>query len=58
MPADFTRASFRAETSSARAFGRIRGGVPGTAMPAWRALSDPEVWDLVAYLRSVSSEGP
>lgn len=57
-PADFTRASFSAQTPPARAFAHIRDGVPGTAMPAWRALSDDEMWALVAYVRSVGKEGP
>lgn len=32
----------------------ITGGIPGTAMPGWSALSDAERWDLVAYIKTLS----
>ncbi len=35
-------------------FWRIRSGVPGTAMPAWRGiLSDEQIWQIVAFIRSL-----
>ena len=33
----------------------IRAGVPGTQMPPFPALSADEVWQLVAYIKSVSN---
>jgi PQQ-dependent dehydrogenase (methanol/ethanol family) len=37
-------------------FHTIRAGVPGSQMPPFPALSDTQVWQLVAYLRTLSSE--
>jgi PQQ-dependent dehydrogenase (methanol/ethanol family) len=34
-------------------FRTIRAGVPGSGMPPFGALSDREVWQLVAYIRSL-----
>lgn len=53
-PRDFTDPAWRLRTSPRRVFYTIREGSRGTPMPAWAALSDSEVWDLVAYLRSVA----
>ena len=57
-PRDFTDPAWRLRTSPRRVFYTIREGARGTAMPAWAALSDSEVWDLVAYLRSVAGNRP
>ena len=58
-PADFTDPGWRQRTSERRAFYLISEGVRGTAMPSWRpSLDEAEVWDLVAYLRSVAEAGP
>ena len=35
----------------------IRAGVPGTQMPAFPALRTDAVWQLVAYIRSLSNAG-
>ena len=35
----------------------IRGGVPGTGMPAFRSLSDTQVKAVVRYLRSLQGQG-
>src|SRR6185437_14290575 len=35
----------------------IRGGVPGTGMPAFRSLSDDQVKAVVRYLRSLQGQG-
>jgi mono/diheme cytochrome c family protein len=35
------------------AFIVIRHGVRGTAMAAWPALSDRQIWDVVAYIVSL-----
>jgi mono/diheme cytochrome c family protein len=43
-------------------FKRIHGGKPNTAMGAWKhALSDEEIWDVIAYVRTLgvgSNEQP
>ena len=55
---DFTEAHYR-ESAPAYLFWRIEVGKTvepylssGSVMPAWRGLSDREIWQLVAYLRS------
>ena len=35
----------------------VRGGVPGTGMPAFRSLSDAQVKAVVGYLRSLQGQG-
>lgn len=35
----------------------VRGGVPGTGMPAFRSLSDTQVKAVVRYLRSLQGQG-
>ncbi len=57
-PRDFTDPAWRLRTSPRHVFSTIREGERGTPMPAWAALSDSEVWDLVAYLRSVAGNRP
>jgi mono/diheme cytochrome c family protein len=36
----------------------IREGVRGTPMPSWKALSEDECWDLVAYVLSGARPPP
>jgi mono/diheme cytochrome c family protein len=57
-PADFSNPEWQGPDAPARAFRAIREGMPGTPMPSWAALSTEETWDLVAYLISISTEGP
>jgi mono/diheme cytochrome c family protein len=57
-PEDFTNRQWSDAAAAARAYRAIREGVPGTPMPSWSVLSDEESWDLVAYLVSVSTQGP
>ena len=52
-PRDFTDQAWRRSVTPETVFGRIRDGVPGTAMPAWRSLGDEAVADLTAYVLSV-----
>jgi high-affinity iron transporter len=54
-PANFSDPSWRERCSPERAFETIRHGRVGTAMPAWHQLSDEQIWQLVAYLRSVGT---
>lgn len=53
-PADFTDPAWRARFSPRRTYYAIREGVPGTPMPSWKGIGSEQIWDLVAYLRSVS----
>ncbi len=39
-------------------FKTIRGGVPGTEMPAQPRLFDHETWQLLAYLRTLAAPAP
>ncbi len=54
-PRDFTDAAWRASTSPRRVFFAIREGLAGTPMPAWRALSQTDAWDLTAYVLSLGA---
>src|SRR5919201_3853762 len=42
----------------AEIFQTIRRGVPATQMPPFAALTDDEIWQLVAYIRSISGGAP
>jgi mono/diheme cytochrome c family protein len=53
-PANFTDAGWRQRVGPRRVFFVIREGLHGTPMPSWKALSEDESWDLVAYVLSVS----
>lgn len=53
-PRDFTDAGWRNRTSPRHVYFAIREGVRGTPMPSWKALDNEDVWDLVAYVRSLS----
>jgi cytochrome c oxidase cbb3-type subunit III len=60
---DLTRARKRHGTSDADMFHSIKEGVPGTAMPAavgsiGVVMTNEEVWQVVAYLRSVQVKAP
>jgi mono/diheme cytochrome c family protein len=52
-PRDFTDQAWRQSVTPSMVFERIRDGVPGTAMPAWRSLGDQTIADLTAYVLSV-----
>ena len=59
QPANFRDPSWRSRTPPARTFASIRDGRPGTPMAAWKPVfSEPEIWDLVAYLHAVGGEHP
>lgn len=53
-PANLTVPPWSERESAPRAFLAVRQGVPGTAMAAWPTLSDQEVWQLVAYIETLS----
>jgi cytochrome c1 len=35
-------------------FGIIKRGSPGTAMPAFKNLTDKKVWQLILYIRGLA----
>jgi len=61
---DLTRAHKRHAQSDAEMFQIISSGIPGTAMPAngtngqGVGMTDQEIWELVAYIRSVEVKAP
>lgn len=55
---DFTDRSWRSRVTPRLVYYRLREGVYGTPMPAWRTLPEQELWDLVAYVLSVSGDAP
>lgn len=54
-PRDFTDHAWQQRTSDRHIFFAIREGVNGTAMPSWRSLSEEQTWELVAFIRSLST---
>ena len=54
QPADFTNQAWRRRITPRRAFFVIREGVRRTPMPAWKTLSQDQIWDLVGYILSVA----
>ncbi len=57
-PRDFSDPSWRARVSPREVYWVIREGRRGTAMAAWKVLEEDQAWDLVAYLLTVSEQGP
>jgi putative heme-binding domain-containing protein len=60
---DLTLARKRHGASDAEMFQNIKNGIPGTAMPAaigsiGVGMTDEEVWQVVAYIRSVQMKTP
>ncbi len=55
-PADLTSPGIQGRLD-AGLFKRIHDGKPNTAMGAWStALSDDEIWDVLAYVRTLKQE--
>jgi mono/diheme cytochrome c family protein len=55
-PADLTSLTVQSRLDGTL-FRRIHGGKPNTAMGAWKhALSDEEIWDVLAYVRTFGVE--
>ena len=50
---DLTRGRFRHGNTDGALFNNILSGIPGTGMPSVR-LSDKEMWQIVAFVRSLS----
>jgi mono/diheme cytochrome c family protein len=58
-PRDFTSSAWRLSVTPPKVFQSIRDGLPGTAMPSWKALGDDAVVDLTAYVLSLAPQrGP
>ena len=55
-PADLTLQLWTDPGSAGKEFLAIRHGVRGTAMGAWPALSDGQIWDLVAFIISLKQQ--
>jgi mono/diheme cytochrome c family protein len=53
-PQHFTSSAWRRRVTPQEVFDVIQDGRPGTSMPAWSFLRDEQIWDLTAYLLSVS----
>ncbi len=51
MPRNFTCSKTMKEISDGQMFWIIRNGSPGTGMPAFKFLSDEEIWKLILYIR-------
>ena len=58
-PRDLTRGVLKGGIEDVRLWQRIRGGIPGTPMPAVSSkdLSDEGVWDLVHYVEALMPRG-
>jgi len=56
MPRNFKCKKTMAEVSDGQMFYIITHGSQGTAMPAFLSLSDNQVWQLIAYIRSLSKD--
>jgi mono/diheme cytochrome c family protein len=55
-PADLTAPAVQHRLDGAL-FRRIHDGKPNTVMGAWKhALSDDEIWDVLAYVRTLAAE--
>jgi mono/diheme cytochrome c family protein len=55
-PADLTSAKVQ-DRLDASLFKRIHDGKPDTAMGAWKnGLTDEEIWDVLAYIRTLRQE--
>ena len=57
-PRNLTSRAFFAELRDARLFESITYGIVGTGMPPWDVLPESERWDLVNFVRHLSSTGP
>lgn len=57
-PADLTSLAVQSRLDGSL-FRRIHDGKPNTVMGAWKhALSDEEIWDVLAYVRTLRIESP
>jgi len=52
-PPDFANDAWQAASTTRHLFFTIREGSAGTAMPSWKSLDERQIWELVAYIRSL-----
>lgn len=57
-PRNLTNHAFLSDLPDARLYESITYGIVGTGMPPWDFLPETERWDLVNYVRHLSSTGP
>ena len=57
-PANFRSKEWRASATPRRVYAVVSEGKRGTSMPAWPTLTDQQKWEVVAYVLSVSGDGP
>jgi mono/diheme cytochrome c family protein len=57
-PRNLTNHGFFVGLPDSRLFESITYGIVGTGMPPWDMLPESERWDLVNYVRNLSSTGP
>ena len=57
-PANFRSKVWRASATPRSVYAVVSDGKRGTSMPAWPTLTDPQKWEVVAYVLSVSKDGP
>ncbi len=55
-PPDFRRATWRRDSTLGGVRAAIREGRPGTDMPAWKTLSEPEIAGLAEYVLGLGAE--
>jgi high-affinity iron transporter len=55
---NFTQPARLARRTDAELFDAVHDGVAGTAMPAFRNLTDDERWKTIAFVRALSLGGP
>ena len=51
MPRNFTCSQTMKDVSDGQMFWIIKNGSPATGMPAYKFLSDDEIWKLILYIR-------
>lgn len=56
-PANFTAATFWASKTDEQLIATIRGGRPGTSMTGFTTLSDADLANVVAWLRTLAPPG-
>jgi high-affinity iron transporter len=52
-PADLRLTPWSQVDGARRTFAAIRQGVPGTAMAPWPTLTQQQIWQLVAYIKTL-----
>lgn len=57
-PANFRSPDWRSRVTPAYVFEVVSKGKRGTSMPAWPTLTNEQKWDVIAYVLSVSEDGP